>query len=62
MVCKQTAALLFFWVCVGSGSVRLSLVQVAELQQVLLPHVGDKHEIQCVKDQQVIHLQRKPTC
>ncbi|KAM4741990.1 ribonuclease T2-like [Anableps anableps] len=28
------------------------LYKVAELQKVLLPHVGQKHEIQCVKDQQ----------
>ncbi|PWA19379.1 hypothetical protein CCH79_00018374 [Gambusia affinis] len=28
------------------------LYKVAELQQVLLPHVGERHEIQCVKDQQ----------
>ncbi|KAM4589147.1 ribonuclease T2-like [Fundulus diaphanus] len=28
------------------------LYKVAEVQKVLLPHVGDKHEIQCVKDEQ----------
>ncbi|MED6275161.1 hypothetical protein CHARACLAT_023710 [Characodon lateralis] len=27
------------------------LYKVAELQKVLLPHVGDKHEVQCVQDQ-----------
>ncbi|KAK5602716.1 hypothetical protein CRENBAI_002495 [Crenichthys baileyi] len=27
------------------------LYKVAEVQKVLLPHVGDKHEVQCVQDQ-----------
>lgn len=28
-------------------------VQVAEVDQVLVPHLGDKHEIQCVTDSKV---------
>lgn len=28
-------------------------VQVAEVQQVLAPHLGDKHELQCVTDDKV---------
>lgn len=28
-------------------------MQVSEVRQVLLPHIGDIHEIQCVKDHQV---------
>lgn len=28
-------------------------VQVAEVDEVLAPHLGDKHEIQCVTDSKV---------